>query len=355
MWRAPASEFLVESRSASFFAGAPPQVTANVRGLQGTPLDSKGLFPFFLANWLKNGVQKPNRPTANPCIPVRFPGEASNSFLSEGGDVHSWGRIQWRRLRLKSQREQRLAMVNSQLRTGDVVDREVLAAFLETQRERFVAPDFAALAYLDREIPARGARTRRLLPPLTLARMLQAAAIKAGDRALDVGGGSGYSATLLDLMGAKVVALELDAGAAAAAREELAGRPNVEVVEGPLDAGASHLGPFDVIIVEGAFRICPKAVALAARQRGPSGRDRRQRRELPGRPVRKEGRGPEPPRAVRDDRRYAGRLPARRELHLLLTGNSFGDLARRDLTSSVSCLRRMAKNWPICVVSLRLW
>ncbi|MBV8104597.1 MAG: protein-L-isoaspartate O-methyltransferase, partial [Hyphomicrobiales bacterium] len=114
----------------------------------------------------------------------------------------------------ESQREQRLAMVNSQLRTGDVVDREVLAAFLETPRERFVAPDFTALAYLDREIPARGARTRRLLPPLTLARMLQAVAVKAGDRALDVGGGSGYGAALLELMGAKVVALESDAGAA---------------------------------------------------------------------------------------------------------------------------------------------
>ena len=56
-------------------------------------------------------------------------------------------------------------MVNSQLRTGDIVDREVLAAFLETPRERFVAPDFVALAYLDREVPARGAKVRQLLPP----------------------------------------------------------------------------------------------------------------------------------------------------------------------------------------------
>jgi protein-L-isoaspartate(D-aspartate) O-methyltransferase len=159
----------------------------------------------------------------------------------------------------ETQREQRLAMVNSQLRTGDVVDREVLAAFLETPRERFVARDFAALAYLDREIPARGARTRRLLPPISIARMLQAAAVKGGDRTLDVGGGSGYGAALLDFMGAKVVALESDAGAGAAAREELAGRPNVEVVEGPLEAGAARFGPFDVIVVEGAFRICPKA------------------------------------------------------------------------------------------------
>ena len=118
-------------------------------------------------------------------------------------------------------------MVNCQLRTGDVVDQEVLAAFLDTPREPFVAAERRPLAYLDRETPALGAKTRRLLRPLTLARMLQAAGVNAGDRALDVGGGSGYGAALLDAMGAKVVALESDPGAAAAARAALAGRADV--------------------------------------------------------------------------------------------------------------------------------
>ena len=99
-------------------------------------------------------------------------------------------------------------MVNGQLRTGDVVDQDVLAAFLQTPRERFVATPFVALAYLDRDLPALGAKSRRLLPPATLARMLQAAEVGPGERALDVGGGSGYGAALLDAMGAKVVALE---------------------------------------------------------------------------------------------------------------------------------------------------
>src|SRR5260370_8554745 len=72
----------------------------------------------------------------------------------------------------------RLNMVNGQLRTGDVVDQGVLAAFLETPRERFVAPAFASLAYVDRDLPALGAKSRRLLPPLTLARLLQAAGVK---------------------------------------------------------------------------------------------------------------------------------------------------------------------------------
>lgn len=147
-------------------------------------------------------------------------------------------------------------MVNSQLRTGDVVDQAVLAAFLDTPREPFVVPECRALAYLDRQTPALGAKTRRLLRPLTLARMLQAAGVNAGDRALDVGGGSGYGAALLDAMGATVVALESDSGAAAAARASLAGRA-VTVIDGQLPNGVAAQAPFDVIVIEGAFRVSP--------------------------------------------------------------------------------------------------
>ena len=84
--------------------------------------------------------------------------------------------------------DRRLHMVNGQLRTGGIVDKALLAAFLETPRQRFVAPEYESLAYLDRELPARGAATRKLMEPLTLARMLQAAAVVPGDRVLDVGG-----------------------------------------------------------------------------------------------------------------------------------------------------------------------
>jgi protein-L-isoaspartate(D-aspartate) O-methyltransferase len=156
--------------------------------------------------------------------------------------------------------DRRLHMVNSQLRTGGVVDKSVLTAFLDVARQRFVAPEYASLAYVDRELPARGAKSRRLLAPMTLARMLQAATVLAGERALDVAGGSGYGAALLDAMGAKVVMLEADLGAAEAAKAELKGRANVVVVEGPLDAGAAGLGPFDLIVVEGAFGVSPDSL-----------------------------------------------------------------------------------------------
>ena len=154
----------------------------------------------------------------------------------------------------------RLHMVNGQLRTSDVTDLSVLAAFLEVPRERFVAPALAQLAYVDQDLPAAGADRRRLLAPRTLALLLQAAAIGPGERALDVAGGSGYSAALLDHLGASVIAVESDRGAAQFAREALAGRAGVEVVEGELAAGAPGKGPFDVILVNGAFETTPRAL-----------------------------------------------------------------------------------------------
>ena len=156
--------------------------------------------------------------------------------------------------------DRRMHMVNSQLRTGGIVDKALLAAFLGTPRQRFVAPEFESLAYLDRELPARGAATRKLMEPLALARMLQAAAIVPGDRVLNVAGGSGYCAAVLDAMGAKVTMLEADSAAAAAARAELKGRANVAVVEGSFDKGAADLGPFDLIVVEGAFAVSPDSL-----------------------------------------------------------------------------------------------
>ncbi|HEY5204385.1 MAG TPA: protein-L-isoaspartate O-methyltransferase [Roseiarcus sp.] len=163
--------------------------------------------------------------------------------------------------------DRRVHMVNGQLRTGGVVDKVVLAAFLETPRQRFVAPEHESLAYLDRELPARGAKFRPLLAPMVLARMFQAATIVPSDRVLDVGGGSGYGAALLASMGAKVVLLESDTGAAEAAKSELHNRVSVTVVVGPLDSGADALGPFDLIVVEGAFGVYPDSlIALMADQ-----------------------------------------------------------------------------------------
>jgi protein-L-isoaspartate(D-aspartate) O-methyltransferase len=163
---------------------------------------------------------------------------------------------------------QRLKMVNGQLRVCDVNDLDLLAAFLDTPREAFVAPEKARFAYVDADQPSLGSATRRLLAPTVLARLIQAAEVKPGERALDIGGGAGYGAAILERLGAQVVALETDPGAAAAARKLLDGRAAIEVVEGDLAAGAKGRGPFDVIVVEGAFETLPEALLAELGEKG---------------------------------------------------------------------------------------
>jgi protein-L-isoaspartate(D-aspartate) O-methyltransferase len=158
-------------------------------------------------------------------------------------------------------------MVNGQLRTCDVTDQTLLAAFAQIPRETFVAPAFASLAYLDRDVLALGARERLLLAPMVLARLIQAAHVRPGEKALDVAGGSGYSAAILAHLGARVVALESDEGAVAAAKSLLAEEKSVEIVAGDLREGALG-GPFDVILVNGAFEQSPENLLSQLAQGG---------------------------------------------------------------------------------------
>jgi protein-L-isoaspartate(D-aspartate) O-methyltransferase len=153
--------------------------------------------------------------------------------------------------------ERRLKMVNGQLRTQDVTDSGVLEALMTVPREAFVAEGFLKHAYLDQDIPAAGGSGRKLLAPRTLGRLLQAAEVKSADRALDVGGGSGYSAALLHELGAEVVAVESNVDAVAASQRALAGRNNIIVIQGDLEKGAPEQAPFDVIFINGAFQTPP--------------------------------------------------------------------------------------------------
>ena len=51
---------------------------------------------------------------------------------------------------------------------------------------------------------------RRLLKPMVLAKMMQAAAVKESDHVLDVGCATGYSSAVLARLARSVVALEED-------------------------------------------------------------------------------------------------------------------------------------------------
>lgn len=160
----------------------------------------------------------------------------------------------------------RRMMVEGQIRTQDVTDRSLLRAMLAVPREVFVPETKAAMAYLDCDVPvhadAAGRASRFLLEPAVLARLIQAAEIRATDRVLDVGCATGYSSAVLAALAAEVIALEEEPSLASAARTTLAklGYGNVTVVTGPLVRGWPREGLYDVILVNGAIAITPDAL-----------------------------------------------------------------------------------------------
>ena len=152
-------------------------------------------------------------------------------------------------------------MVQGQVRINDVTDPRLTAAMLELPRERFVPPALADLAYLDRDLPvsAQGTAPRCLLKALTLAKLIQFAAIDDDEHVLDVGCATGYGAAILARLARSVVALEEVAGLADQARKNLAdlGCARVSVVSGPLAEGWPAQAPYDVVLVEGATEVVP--------------------------------------------------------------------------------------------------
>jgi protein-L-isoaspartate(D-aspartate) O-methyltransferase len=84
--------------------------------------------------------------------------------------------------------------------------------------------------------------------------MTEAAAVKKGDRVLEIGTGSGYQAAVLAELGAEVYSIEIIPVLAASSRERLSalGYRNILVRQGDGYQGWPQKAPFDAIIVTAA-------------------------------------------------------------------------------------------------------
>ncbi len=160
----------------------------------------------------------------------------------------------------------RLKMVDGQVRPSDVTDMRILDAMLAVPREAFVPESKRALAYLDLDLDVseagkeKGDTKRFLIKPAVLAKMLQAAEIKATDRVLVVGCATGYAAAVIAQFAGAVTATESDSALAAKAGTILAqnGCGNVAVRTAAADDGDPSNGPYDVIVLNGATEIVPE-------------------------------------------------------------------------------------------------
>jgi protein-L-isoaspartate(D-aspartate) O-methyltransferase len=161
---------------------------------------------------------------------------------------------------------QRLNMVESQVRPSDVTDQRIIRAMQDLPRERFVPAEVAQLAYIDDPVPvtarSKGGEARCLLPPRTLAKLVQLLEIGPQSAVLDVGCATGYSTAVLARLAGRVVALEADRELARSAKGTLEslGVGNATVVQGPLAGGAAARGRYDAILLNGAVPGVPPAL-----------------------------------------------------------------------------------------------
>lgn len=147
----------------------------------------------------------------------------------------------------------REAMVESQLRPMGVTDPAVLAVMGRVRRENFLPSHTRPLAYVDRAVAI--GEGRFLVAPAVLGQLLTKMGPEAGQRALVVGAGSGYSAAVLSAIGLEVTAIESNSDLAALAREQ-----GVELIEAPLDGGYPANAPYDQILIDGAVENLPDAI-----------------------------------------------------------------------------------------------
>jgi len=158
----------------------------------------------------------------------------------------------------------REAMVESQLRPQGVTDAVVLRAMGAIERDKFLPSHTRPLAYVDRAVAIGDGRF--IAPPAVLGVLLTEMMPEAGQSALIVGAGTGYSAAVMAAMGLKVVGLESSAELATAARAN-----GVDVVEGPLHAGWANAAPYDHILIDGAVEYLPDAIVAQLAEGGRLG------------------------------------------------------------------------------------
>jgi protein-L-isoaspartate(D-aspartate) O-methyltransferase len=139
-------------------------------------------------------------------------------------------------------------MVVRQIAARGLDNPALLAAFRSVPREQFVSADYAAYAYKDSPLPIESRQT--ISQPYIVALTIDAAQIKAGDKVLEVGAGSGYAAAVIGRIAGKVIAMERhrELVELAQARMRLLGYGNVRIINGDGTLGCPGEAPFDAIV-----------------------------------------------------------------------------------------------------------
>jgi len=144
------------------------------------------------------------------------------------------------------------------LKAKGITDKLVLKAICKIPRHLFIDSSFEAHAYQDKAFPIAAEQT--ISQPYTVASQTQVLAIKAGDKVLEIGTGSGYQTAVLLEMQADVYSIER--------QKELFKRTSLflpklgyrakKLIFGDGYKGLPEMAPFDKIIVTAGAPFVPK-------------------------------------------------------------------------------------------------
>ncbi len=164
--------------------------------------------------------------------------------------------------------EERHKMVAWQIERRGIRDERVLQAMREVPRHEFVPSEVKASAYIDSALPIGFGQT--ISQPYIVALTIANLALRAPDRVLEIGAGSGYQAAVLSRLVTQVFAIEIVETLVLRAEFDLRRLryENVLVRNGDGYQGWQEEAPFDSIAVAAALDHVPQPLVRQLRVGG---------------------------------------------------------------------------------------
>lgn len=154
--------------------------------------------------------------------------------------------------------QSRFNMVEQQVRTWEVLDAKVLHLLQTLPREAFVPKAYQGLAFADIEIPLGHGQT--MLSPKIEGRFLQALALTAQDKVLEIGTGAAYLTALMAKQAKHVDSYEVHCALSNQAGKSLSAQKIKNVTLHVGDGLALANGQYQAIVLTGSLPVYPQAM-----------------------------------------------------------------------------------------------
>lgn len=164
--------------------------------------------------------------------------------------------------------KKRELMVEHDIKGRGIRDKKVFEVMGKVPRHLFVDENLKSRAYEDYPLPIGEGQT--ISQPYVVALMTEALMLKAADRVLEIGTGSGYQAAVLAETVKEVYTIEIRKGLAEKADRRLKelGYRNVKVKYGDGYFGWEEYAPFDAIIITASANHIPPPLIKQLKENG---------------------------------------------------------------------------------------